>query len=91
MQEDVIYNHPLFVEAVSRNLQRVSACSHTVAIVRENLVDPISLERRADLLIAVEDLVNEVMTLAFDVRALTWPDKEAHPSYIPDSDSDTQY
>jgi len=87
MQEDSIYNHPLFVEAVARNLQRVTACSHTISIVRDNLVDPVDLERKADLLIAVEDLVNEVMTLAFDVRAMTWPDKEAHPSYTPDSDT----
>jgi hypothetical protein len=90
MQEDSFYKHPLFVEAIARNLQRVSACSHTISIVRDNLVDPVDLEHRADLLIAVEDLVNEVMTLAFDVRAMTWPDKEAHPSYTPDSDSDTQ-
>jgi hypothetical protein len=90
MQEDSIHNHPLFVEAVARNLQRVTACSHTISIVRDTLVDPVDLEGKADLLIAVEDLVNEVMTLAFDVRAMTWPDKEAHPSYTPDSDSDTQ-
>jgi hypothetical protein len=87
MHDDSVYNHPLFTEAVARNLQRVSACSHTIAIVREDLVDPVTTDHRADLLIAVEDLVNEVMTLALDVRAMTWPDKEAHPSYTPDSDT----
>lgn len=87
MHDDTVYNHPLFLEAIAYNLQRVSACSHTIAIVREDLVDPVNVERRADLLVAVEDLVNEVMTLAFDVRAMTWPDKEAHPSFTPDSDT----
>lgn len=89
MQPESPYNHPLYLEALARNQQRLSACVNTVALVREELVDPINIDRRADLLIVVEDLVNEVMTLAFDVRAMTWPDKEAHPSYIPDTDTDT--
>jgi hypothetical protein len=75
-----VYTHPLYEEVLVKNLQRISACSHTISIVREEIIDPVLIERRADLLIAVEDLVNEVMTLALDVRAMTWPDKEAHPS-----------
>jgi len=63
-----------------RNLQRISACAHTVSLVRDELVDPKNIDRRADLLVAVEDLVNETMTLAMDVRAMVWPDKAAHPS-----------
>jgi hypothetical protein len=78
-----VYTHPLFEEALIKNLQRISACSHTVSIVRDEIVDPVLIDRRADLLIAVEDLVNEVMTLALEVRAMTWPDQEAHPSNDP--------
>lgn len=87
MNEDV-YTHPLYQEVLSRNLQRISACSHTISFVREELIDPISIDSRADLLLAVEDLVNEVMTLALDVRAMAWPDKEAHPANKPQTQSE---
>jgi hypothetical protein len=87
MHDEVVYNHPLYLEALARNLQRISACSHTISVVREELVDPITIDRRADLLIAVEDLVNETMTLALEIRAMAWPDKEAHPSTLPNSEA----
>jgi hypothetical protein len=79
--EDIysVADHPLMVEAVNRNLQRISACSHTIAVVREELCDPLTIDRRADLLVSVEDLVNEVMTLALDVRAIVWPDQLSYP------------
>ena len=83
-----VYTHPLYEEALAKNLQRISACSHTVSFVREEIVDPVLIDRRADLLIAVEDLVNEVMTLALDVRAMTWSDNEAHPSHNPTTQSE---
>ena len=70
-----VYTHPLYEEALIKNLQRISACSFTISTVREEIVDPVLIERRADLLIAVEDLVNEVMTLALEVRAMTWPER----------------
>jgi hypothetical protein len=60
--DERVYTHPLFEEVTTRNLQRISACSYTVSVVREEIVDPVLIDRRADLLIAVEDLVNEVMT-----------------------------
>jgi hypothetical protein len=73
--DERVYTHPLFEEVTTRNLQRISACSYTVSVVREEIVDPVLIDRRADLLIAVEDLVNEVMTLAYEARAIAWPDQ----------------
>lgn len=87
MHDEIPYDHPLYLEALARNLQRISACSHTISITREELVDPINIDRRADLLIAVEDLVNETMTLALEIRAMIWPDKEAHPSNTPNTEA----
>jgi len=77
---EVDVNHPLYVEALTRNLQRITACSHTISMVRDEILDPGLVERQADLLLAVEDLVNETMTLALDVRSMVWPDKQAHPA-----------
>jgi len=76
--------HPMVAEALEKNLRRIAVCAHTVSTVRDEIFDPVLIQRRADLLIAVEDLVNEVMTLALDVRSIAWPDREAHPSYNTD-------
>ena len=87
MSYEIDYDHPLFVTAVQRNKQRVDACVHTLALVREELIDPVAIERQADLLLAVEDLVNEALTLAMDVRSMVWPDKQAHPSSTENPDT----
>jgi hypothetical protein len=75
--------HPLVAEALEKNLRRIAVCAHTISTVRDEIFDPVLIERRADLLVAVEDLVNEAMTLALDVRSIAWPDREAHPSHDP--------
>ena len=63
-------------------LARLSACQFTVSMVLQELRDPCDTERRADLLIAVEDLLTEVMQLNNAVNEMTWSllDKKAHPS-----------
>jgi hypothetical protein len=60
-------------------VQRLEACSFTVATVHEQLVDPEDSERRADLLLASERLMAEVLDLVVDLRTITWPDNEPFP------------
>lgn len=74
------HEHPLFIEHVELLLRQIRASSYTIATVRDSLFDPVSVERRGDILIATEDLVNEAMTLAMEVRALAWPDKQPMPN-----------
>jgi hypothetical protein len=66
----------------SQALARLSACQFTVSTVFLELKDPCDSERRADLLIAVEDLLTEVLQLNNAVKEMTWSllDKKAHPS-----------
>jgi hypothetical protein len=63
-------------------LARLSACQYTVSTVFQELRDPCDTERRADLLIAIEDLFTEVLQLNNAVNEMTWSslDKKAHPS-----------
>jgi hypothetical protein len=63
-------------------LARLSACQYTVSTVFQELRDPCDTERRADLLIAVQDLFTEVLQLNNAVNDMTWSslDKKAHPS-----------
>jgi hypothetical protein len=63
-------------------LARLSACQFTVSTVFQELRDPCDIERRADLLIAVQDLFTEVHQLSNAVNEMTWSslDKKAHPS-----------
>ena len=59
-------------ETMALHLRRLFACSNTITITRSELIDPIDVDRRADLLIAVEDLLNEALSLAHTVRAMAW-------------------
>jgi len=61
-------------EMVALHLRRLFACSNTITITHSELIDPIDVDRRADLLIAVEDLLNEALSLAHTVRAMAWQD-----------------
>jgi hypothetical protein len=63
-------------------LARLSACQFTVAALLQDLRDPCDSERRADLLIASEYLLNDILQLNNALREMTWAslDKKAHPS-----------
>ena len=78
MHEEV-YTHPLYEEVLERNLRRIEACTHTISVVREEMLDPVNVDKRADLLIAAEELINEAMTLAYEARAIAWPDQSPKP------------
>jgi hypothetical protein len=71
--------HLEYVKAVEQTHRRISACTNTIATVREELFDPIFLEERANLLIAAEDLFNEALTLVQACREIAWPDNLAEP------------
>jgi len=68
--------HPLFQEHAQTLLRRIQACSFTIAQVRDSIFDPITVDTRADLLIATEDLVNEAMTLALEIRQIAWSEAD---------------
>lgn len=66
-------------QMVAQAVQRLEACSFTVSTVHEHLIDPEDSELRADLLLATEQLLAEVMDLVVDLRMITWPDNQPFP------------
>ena len=62
-----------YLEAVETTLRRLALCTAAVREVRSQLVDPLSTDQRADLLIQTEDLMNETIMLTTEVRDLVWP------------------
>lgn len=69
-------------QMVQQAVQRLDACSFTVSTVHEHLIDPEDTELRADLLLATEQLLAEVMDLVVDLRMITWPDNQPFPGTI---------
>lgn len=68
-------------QMVQTAVQRLDACTFTVAAVHEQLIDPEDSERRADLLIASERLMAEVLDLVMDLRMIAWPDNAPFPDH----------
>ena len=66
-------------QMVNVAVQRLEACTYTVTTVHEQLIDPENSELRADLLLAAEKLMAEVLDLVVDLRTITWPDNEPFP------------
>lgn len=65
-----------------RSLNRMAACLFTAKVLLAELEDPVDPEKRADLLIASENLLDEVTRLTKAVSQMTWQelDRNAHPS-----------
>jgi hypothetical protein len=65
-----------------RAMNRLQACTFTVRQTIKELEDPKDLDSRADLLIQVEELLNEVALLNNLVSKMVWQelDKKNHPS-----------
>jgi hypothetical protein len=65
-----------------RSLNRMSACLFTAKVLLAELEDPIEPEKRADLLLASEHLLDEVTKLHQVLSRMTWQelDQKAHPS-----------
>lgn len=58
----------------ARALRRVKACVSTLCIVADDLDDPEEISRRADLLLAIEDLADVTNYLLEATRAIAWRD-----------------
>jgi hypothetical protein len=60
----------------------MSACLFTAKVLLAELEDPIDSEKRADLLLASEHLLDEVTRLNQVLSRMTWQDldKKSHPS-----------
>jgi hypothetical protein len=60
----------------------MSACLFTAKVLLAELEDPIEPEKRADLLLASEHLLDEVTRLNQVLSHMTWQelDQKAHPS-----------
>lgn len=68
--------------SLERTLSRMKTCAYTVRATLAELEDPHDIERRADLLLASEDLLNDVLLLNNALRHIVWNelDRESHPS-----------
>lgn len=69
-------------ETMALHLRRLSACTNTITITRNELIDPIDVQRRADLLIAAEDLLQEALAFTHMVRTMAWQDSTIEPTGI---------
>ena len=65
-----------------RSLSRMSACLFTAKVLIAELQDPLDPEKRADLLVASEELLQEVSRLNQILSHMTWNELDArsHPS-----------
>jgi len=65
-----------------RSLNRMSACLFTAKVLIAELQDPLNPEKRADLLLASEELLQEVSRLNQILSHMTWNELDArsHPS-----------
>jgi len=65
-----------------RSLNRLAACLFTAKVLIAELEDPVDPDKRADLLLASEDLLQEVTRLNQILGHMTWTELDArsHPS-----------
>lgn len=59
---------------VSDNLRRIKLCSDVIEQVNQELLDPFNTEKRADLLLATEELTSNAFELMAMVRDIVWND-----------------
>lgn len=65
-----------------RTMNRLNACLFTTRCTNSEIIDPKDPELRADLLVASDTLLLEVMRLNDKIREMVWSDldRNAHPS-----------
>lgn len=69
-----------------RTLRRIKSCTHTLYSVIEDMTDPIDIDQRADLLIAIENL-NEIASYVIDSgRGIAWQNSKTPAELEGDSD-----
>jgi hypothetical protein len=69
--------HQIQVEA---NVRRLRLTAAVVDEVHDNLVKPVYPDKRADLLIEVENLAESVFHLLEDIREMVWEDQHIEPT-----------
>jgi predicted component of type VI protein secretion system len=57
-------------------MSRVSACTITIRQTLQDLIDPYFLDQRADLLIAVQDLLNDATRLYSIASEIAWSESD---------------
>lgn len=55
-----------------RALRRIKSCTHTLYAVADELDDPESVDERADLLIAAENLIDAASYITEACRGIAW-------------------
>ena len=65
-----------------RSLNRMAACLFTAKVLIAELQDPLDPDKRADLLVASEELLQEISRLNQILGHMTWNELDArsHPS-----------
>lgn len=53
-------------------MRRLFACTQTLLSIADELVDPIDIDERGDLLIAVENLIDISVHVTESVRDIVW-------------------
>jgi hypothetical protein len=69
--------------ALERTLRRITSCTHTLYSVSDELSDPDEVDGRADLLIAVENLIDIAIHVTEQCRNIAWQN-----SPLPDEEDD---
>jgi hypothetical protein len=62
-------------DLVDRAIRRISACTYTANVVRSEIIDPCDIGRRADLLIASYDLLNEARALVSEAQLIAFQEQ----------------
>jgi hypothetical protein len=73
-----------------RAIRRVESCTYTMISVIEELEDVESVEERADLLVAIEELYEVSMCLVDEVRGIAWQ-HTLTPAEISAQEEDNDY
>jgi hypothetical protein len=55
-----------------RTMRRLYACTQTLLSIADELVDPVDIDERGDLLIAAENLIDIAVHVTESVRDIAW-------------------
>jgi len=58
--------------STAKVLRRINSCYYTLCTVADVLRDPVDVDARADLLIAVENLIDVATHVTGEVRGIAW-------------------
>lgn len=73
-----------------RAIRRIESCTYTMISILDELEDLETIEERADLLVAAEDLFETTMCLVDEVRGIAWQ-HTLTPAEISAQEEDNDY